>query len=77
MFSRSIIHESKRVIDESRSKIDDSRVTLQLVESFTITIYDYHIYIVQATGVPLISLSEQCRQLASLACIGYFCIITT
>ena len=46
------------------------------MESFTITTYDYHIYIVQATGVPLISLSEQCRQLACLAYIGFFCIIT-
>ncbi len=46
------------------------------MESFTITTYDYHIYIVQATGVPLISLSEQCLQLACLAYIGFFCIIT-
>jgi hypothetical protein len=36
-------------IDESRRVIDNSRVMLQLVVSFTIVIYDHHIFIVQAT----------------------------
>jgi len=37
MFSRSII-------DYSESLIDDSRVMLQLVASFTIAIYDHHVF---------------------------------
>ncbi len=41
MFSRS-------AIDNSRSIIDDSEVTLQLVASFMIVIYNHHIFTVQA-----------------------------
>ncbi len=38
-----------QLIDDSRSVIDDSRVTLWLVGSFTIVIYERNIIIVQAT----------------------------
>jgi hypothetical protein len=48
---------STSVIDHSRSVIYDSRVMLQLVASFTIVIYDCHIFIAQAT--PLLHLSCQ------------------
>jgi hypothetical protein len=38
-------------MDDLRSVIDNSyRVTLQLVASFILVIYDHHIFIVQATG---------------------------
>jgi hypothetical protein len=43
MFSRSII-------DNSKSIIESSRVMLQLLVSFTIVTYDYHIFVAQATG---------------------------
>ncbi len=54
--SRSVIDNSRSVIDNSRSVIDDSRVMLQLVTSFTIVIYDHHIFIAQATGLKVINL---------------------
>ncbi len=38
-----------KLIDDSRSVIDDFRVTLWLVGSFTIVIYERNIIIVQAT----------------------------
>jgi hypothetical protein len=37
------------IIDDSRSVIDDYIVMLQLVVSFTIIIYDCHIFIILAT----------------------------
>ncbi len=37
-----------QLIDDSRSIIDNSKVMLQLVASFTIVIYNCHIFIVQA-----------------------------
>jgi hypothetical protein len=53
MFSKSIIDDSRSIIDESESIIDDStritddfKVTLQLVASFMIIIYDAYIFIV-------------------------------
>ncbi len=50
MFFSSIIDNSRLVIDDSKSIIYNSRVTLQLVASFTIAIYNCHIFIVQAIG---------------------------
>ncbi len=50
MFFCSIIDNSRLVIDDSNSIIDNARVTLQLVASFTIAIYNCHIFIVQAIG---------------------------
>jgi hypothetical protein len=47
--SRSIIDEPGSIIDDTRSIIDYSIVMLQLVASFTIIIYDRHIFIAQAT----------------------------
>ncbi len=47
---RSIIDDSRSIIDDSRSRIDNSRVMLQLVASFTMVIYDHHIFIVQTIG---------------------------
>jgi hypothetical protein len=38
-----------QLINNFRSIIDDSSVMVQLVASFTIVIYDCHIFIVQAT----------------------------
>jgi hypothetical protein len=49
--SKSIIDDPRSVIDNSRSINDDSRVMLQLVATFTIIIYDHHIFIVQVTGL--------------------------
>ncbi len=40
-----------QLIDDSTSPTDNSRVMLQLAASFTIVIYDCHIFIVHATGV--------------------------
>ncbi len=40
----SIIYNSRTIIDNSKSIIDDSRVTLQIVASFTIVIYNHHIF---------------------------------
>jgi hypothetical protein len=51
MFSGSLIDDSRSIIDDSRSIIDDSRVTLQLVASFTIVLYNHEIFIAQATGL--------------------------
>jgi len=48
--SRSVNDDSRSVIDESRITIDNSRVTLNLVASFTIVIYNCHIFMVQARG---------------------------
>jgi len=48
--SESITNNSKRITDDPRSITDDIRETLQLVASFTIIIYNHHIFIVQATG---------------------------
>jgi hypothetical protein len=42
---------SRRIIGGSRSIIDNSRVMLQHVVSFTIVIYNYHIFIVQVTAL--------------------------
>jgi hypothetical protein len=42
----------RSVIDDSRSIIDESRVMLQLLVSLTIVIYNCHIFMVQANGVP-------------------------
>ncbi len=42
---------SGSIFDDSRSIIDSSRVMLQLVVSFTIVIYNHHIFTVQATEV--------------------------
>ncbi len=39
------------LIDNFKSVSDDSRVMFQLVPSFTIVIYNFHIFIVQATGL--------------------------
>ncbi len=49
--SGSIIDDSGSIIDDSGSIIDDSIVMLQLVTSFTIVIYNHHIFIVQDTGL--------------------------
>ncbi len=49
--SGSIIDDSGSIIDDSGSIMDDSIVTPQLVASFTIVIYDHHIFIVQDTGL--------------------------
>jgi hypothetical protein len=46
---RSITDDSRSIIGNSRSIIDNSRVMLRVVASFTIVIYDRHIFIVQAT----------------------------
>ncbi len=43
-----------RLIDDSRSMIDGSRGLLQIKASFTIIIYNRHIFIVQATGLTFI-----------------------
>ncbi len=48
--SRSVIDNSRSVTDNSRSVIDNSRVMLQHVASFTIVIYNCHMFIVQARG---------------------------
>jgi hypothetical protein len=41
----SIIY-SKSTVEDSRSVIDNSKVTVQLVASYTIVIYDDHVFIV-------------------------------
>ncbi len=51
--SRSVIDYPRRAIGDSYSIINYSRVTLQLVASFTIFIYncyDRHVFTVKATG---------------------------
>jgi hypothetical protein len=55
VFYWNLIDDYRSVIDNSRSVIDDSRVMLQLVTSFTIVIYDHHIFIAQATGLKVIN----------------------
>jgi hypothetical protein len=49
--ARRVIDNSRSIIGNSRSIIDDSRVMFQLVATFTIVIYDHHIFIVQVTGI--------------------------
>ncbi len=41
--TRSIFNDSRSIIDQSKSIIDDSRVMLQLVLSFTLSIYDRYL----------------------------------
>ncbi len=56
----SIIY-SNSIVDDYRSVIDDSRVTVQLVASYTIVIYDDHVFIAQAIVRTLLHLnSENC-----------------
>ncbi len=50
MLSRSIIDDSRSITGDSKCAMDKSRVMVQLVASFTIVIYDCHIFIAQATG---------------------------
>jgi hypothetical protein len=42
----STIDDSRSIIDDSMSIVDDYRVTLQLVASFTIVIYNCHIFFI-------------------------------
>jgi hypothetical protein len=53
IFSRSVIGNYRSLIDDAKSIIDESRVTFQLVASFTVVIYNRHMYVVQTTGAPL------------------------
>ncbi len=50
MLSLSILGNSRSVIDDIRSIIGDSGVMLPHVSSFTIVIYNRHIFIAQASG---------------------------
>jgi hypothetical protein len=47
---RSVTDDFRSVTDDFRSVTDNSRMTLQLVTTFTIAIYDRQIFIVQGTG---------------------------
>jgi hypothetical protein len=47
-----LLEHDGQLIDDSMSIIDGSRVMLLLVASDLIVIYDHHIFIVQATGLP-------------------------
>jgi hypothetical protein len=51
MSSRSVNDNSRSVIDDSNLVIDDSRVTLHLVASIMIIIYDRHFLKVHVSGL--------------------------